>query len=92
MGKSHHTFRSSDLVHTTESLRTAKLSAGQTEADVESHDSLLEPYRAENARLVRENNELHLELLRVKEEKDRVARGEQVSFSSICSLSCSEKL
>lgn len=65
----------SDLVHTTESLRNAKLSAGKPEADSENHDSLLEPYKAENARLVMENNELHLELLRAKEEKDRAARG-----------------
>lgn len=68
----------SDLVHTTESLRNAKLSAGKPEAGGENHDSLLEPYRAENARLVRENNELHLELLRAKEEKERATRGEQV--------------
>lgn len=65
----------SDLVHTTESLRNAKLSAAKPETDGENHDSLLEPYKAENARLVMENNELHLELLRAKEEKDRAARG-----------------
>lgn len=66
----------SDLVHTTESLRNAKLSAGKPEADGESHDSLLEPYKAENARLVMKNNDLNLELLRAKEEKDRATRGE----------------
>ncbi|XP_068581534.1 centrosomal protein of 135 kDa [Cebidichthys violaceus] len=64
----------SDLVHTTESLRNAKLSAGKTEKDTRNFDALLEPYRAENARVVRENNELHLELLKLKEEKDRVSR------------------
>lgn len=65
----------SDLVHTTESLRNAKLSAGKTEKETRNFDALLEPYRAENARAVRENNELHLELLKLKEEKDRVSRG-----------------
>ncbi|XP_068599752.1 centrosomal protein of 135 kDa [Brachionichthys hirsutus] len=64
----------SDLVHTTESLRNAKLSAGKTEKESRNVDSLLEPYRAENARAVRENNDLHQEVLKLKEEKDRVAR------------------
>nr|XP_046247396.1 centrosomal protein of 135 kDa isoform X1 [Scatophagus argus]XP_046247397.1 centrosomal protein of 135 kDa isoform X1 [Scatophagus argus] len=64
----------SDLVHTTESLRNAKLSAGKTEKESRNFDALLEPYRAENARAVRENNELHQELLKLKEENDRVTR------------------
>uniref|UniRef100_A0A671TVM2 Centrosomal protein 135 n=1 Tax=Sparus aurata TaxID=8175 RepID=A0A671TVM2_SPAAU len=64
----------SDLVHTTESLRNAKLSAGKTEKESRNFDALLEPYRAENARAIRENNELHQELLKLKEEKDRVTR------------------
>lgn len=65
----------SDLIHTTESLRNTKLSAGKTEEETRTFDALLEPYRAENARVVRENNQLHLELLKLKEEKDRVGRG-----------------
>ncbi|KAF6733117.1 Centrosomal protein of 135 kDa [Oryzias melastigma] len=64
----------SDLVHTTESLRNAKLTAGKTQKESRNVDALLEPYRAENARLVRENNELHLDLLKLREEKDRVTR------------------
>ncbi|XP_038136646.1 centrosomal protein of 135 kDa isoform X1 [Cyprinodon tularosa] len=64
----------SDLLHVTESLRTAKLSAGKTEKESRNVDALLEPYRAENARVVRENNDLHLELLKLREEKDRVTR------------------
>ncbi|GCC24717.1 centrosomal protein of 135 kDa isoform X2 [Chiloscyllium punctatum] len=60
----------SDLVHTTESLRNAKLSSGKTEKESKNLDSVLEPYRAENARLVQENNKLHQELLRLKEETD----------------------
>ncbi|XP_029001754.1 centrosomal protein of 135 kDa isoform X2 [Betta splendens] len=64
----------SDLVHTTESLRNAKLSAGKTEKENKNLDAFLEPYKTENGRLVRENNDLHLELLKLKEEKDRVTR------------------
>uniref|UniRef100_A0A1A8CEH2 Centrosomal protein 135 n=1 Tax=Nothobranchius kadleci TaxID=1051664 RepID=A0A1A8CEH2_NOTKA len=64
----------SDLIHTTESLRNAKLSAGKTEKESRNVDALLEPYRTENARVVRENNELHLELLKLREEKDQTTR------------------
>ncbi|CAK6956095.1 LOW QUALITY PROTEIN: centrosomal protein of 135 kDa [Scomber scombrus] len=64
----------SDLVHTTESLRNAKLSAGKIEKESQNFDALLEPYRTDNARLVRENNELHLDFLKLREEKDRVTR------------------
>lgn len=64
----------SDLIHTTESLRNAKLSAGKTEKESRNVDALLEPYKAENARIVRENNELHLGLLKLREEKDRLSR------------------
>ncbi|XP_056414343.1 centrosomal protein of 135 kDa [Hyla sarda] len=61
----------SDLVHTTESLRNTKLNVGKNEKENKNLDALIEPYKAENARLVRENNELHLELLKIKEESDR---------------------
>uniref|UniRef100_A0A8C9V5G9 Centrosomal protein 135 n=1 Tax=Scleropages formosus TaxID=113540 RepID=A0A8C9V5G9_SCLFO len=64
----------SDLVHTTESLRNAKLSLAKTEKESRNVDAVLGPYRTDNARLVRENNELHLDLLKLREEKDRLAR------------------
>ncbi|XP_025942215.1 centrosomal protein of 135 kDa isoform X4 [Apteryx rowi] len=61
----------SDLVHTTESLRSAKLSAGKIEKECSNYDAILEPYKTENAKLTRENNELHLEILKLKEQSDR---------------------
>ncbi|XP_008305394.1 centrosomal protein of 135 kDa isoform X3 [Cynoglossus semilaevis] len=64
----------SDLVHTTESLRSAKLSAGKNEKESQNLDSVLEPYKTENARVIRENNELHLDLMKLKEEKDRLTK------------------
>lgn len=64
----------SDLVHTTESLRNAKLSVGKTEKESKNLDAVLEPYKSENARLVRENNELHLDLLKLKEGSDQQIR------------------
>ncbi|XP_074085489.1 centrosomal protein of 135 kDa isoform X2 [Macrotis lagotis] len=60
----------SDLVHTTESLRKAKLFAGKAEKESANFDYVLEPYKNENARLIRENNELHLDLLRTKEQSE----------------------
>lgn len=72
----------SDLVHTTESLRNAKLSAGKTEKESRNTDVLLEPHRMENARVVRENNQLHLELLKLREDKDRVIRGKDQPTAS----------
>nr|XP_061834127.1 centrosomal protein of 135 kDa-like isoform X1 [Nerophis lumbriciformis]XP_061834128.1 centrosomal protein of 135 kDa-like isoform X1 [Nerophis lumbriciformis] len=64
----------SDLVSTTESLRNAKLSQGKNENECLNCDVLLEPYRADNARLVKENNEVHQELLKVMEEKDHATK------------------
>ncbi|XP_017677485.1 PREDICTED: centrosomal protein of 135 kDa isoform X3 [Lepidothrix coronata] len=61
----------SDLVHTAESLRSAKLSTGKTEKEYSNYDTILEPYKTENAKLTRENNELHLEMLKLKERSDR---------------------
>lgn len=66
---------SSDLVHTTESLRSAKLSAGKTEKECSNLDAILEPYKTENAQLTRENNELHLEILKMKEQSDHHVKG-----------------
>lgn len=65
----------SDLVHTTESLRRAKLSSGKTEKDCSNYDTILEPYKTENTRLTRENNDLHLEILKLKEQSDRHVKG-----------------
>ncbi|KAJ8277097.1 hypothetical protein GJAV_G00071440 [Gymnothorax javanicus] len=72
-----------DLVHTTESLRNAKLSAGKTEKESRNVDAVLEPYRAENARLVRESNQLHLDLLRLKEEKERLYKEQTISIRKL---------
>ncbi|MBZ3883836.1 Centrosomal protein of 135 kDa [Sciurus carolinensis] len=61
----------SDLVHTTESLRQSKLSTVKAEKESANFDFVLEPYKLENARLSRENNELYLELMKQKEYSDQ---------------------
>ncbi|XP_064005376.1 centrosomal protein of 135 kDa isoform X2 [Pogoniulus pusillus] len=73
----------SDLVHTTESLRSAKLSAGKNEKDSSNLDALLEPYQTENAQLTRENNELHLEILKLKEQSERHVKDLKASLRRV---------
>ena len=63
----------SDLIHTTESLKNAKQQISRRNI---SHNGTVngqdfnDTYRSDNAKLVKENNELHLELIRQKEESD----------------------
>ncbi|XP_068259978.1 centrosomal protein of 135 kDa [Nyctibius grandis] len=73
----------SDLVHTTESLRSAKLSAGKSEKECSNYDAILEPYKTENAKLTRENNELHLEILKLKEQSDRHVKDLKASLRRV---------
>lgn len=72
----HLFFNFSDLVHTTESLRKSKLSALKAEKESANFDFILEPYKLENARLIRENNELYLELMKQREQSDQHIKGE----------------
>ncbi|NXL95289.1 CP135 protein, partial [Alectura lathami] len=73
----------SDLVHTTESLRSAKLSAGKIEKECSNYDAVLEPYKTENAKLTRENNELHLEILKLKEQSDHCVKDLKASLRRV---------
>ncbi|XP_042668627.1 centrosomal protein of 135 kDa isoform X4 [Centrocercus urophasianus] len=73
----------SDLVHTTESLRSAKLSAGKIEKECSNYDAIIEPYKTENAKLTRENNELHLEILKLKEQSDCHIKDLKASLRSV---------
>uniref|UniRef100_A0A669P5N8 Centrosomal protein 135 n=1 Tax=Phasianus colchicus TaxID=9054 RepID=A0A669P5N8_PHACC len=73
----------SDLVHTTESLRSAKLSAGKIEKECSNYDAIIEPYKTENAKLTRKNNELHLEMLKLKEQSDHHIKDLKASLRSV---------
>ncbi|NWV40963.1 CP135 protein, partial [Grantiella picta] len=73
----------SDLVHTTESLRGAKLSSAKTEKECTNYDTILEPYKTENARLTRENNDLHLEILKLKELSERHVKDLKASLRRV---------
>ncbi|KAL1789866.1 centrosomal protein of 135 kDa [Sigmodon hispidus] len=61
----------SDLVHTTESLRQCRLSSAKAQKESDNFDFVLEPYKIENTRLSKENNELYLELMKLREYSDQ---------------------
>ena len=48
-----------------------------------SLDAQIEPFRADNAKLVKENNELHLQLLKLREDFDSQIRGSPLFISSL---------
>ena len=64
-----------DLVHTTESLKNAKLDLGKQTTENKDIDSAVEPYKSDNAKLIKENNELHKQAIKTKEENDALIRG-----------------
>ena len=64
-----------DLIHTTESLKNAKLELSKQTTDSTEVCSAVEPYKSDNARLVRENNELHMEIIKMKEQNETTVRG-----------------
>lgn len=59
-----------DLLHTTESLKRAKLQLSKQSEQKGVWEQQVEPYRLDNARLVRENNELHQKVMKLKESTD----------------------
>jgi centrosomal protein CEP135 len=63
-----------DLLHTTESLRQSKLKLSKRQDLEGAWEINVEPYKNENARLVRENNDLHQELLTTREQLDNKLR------------------
>lgn len=73
----------SDLVHTTESLKNLKLQVGRQEKEKTVYEDNVEPYRSDNAKLVKENNELHLQLIKLREETDQVIRDLKTSVRKL---------
>ncbi|RMZ96883.1 hypothetical protein BpHYR1_028812 [Brachionus plicatilis] len=74
-----------DLVHTTESLKKAKLeksknadsmnsslrnSSMSSISNVDMVTPSIQAYKADNGKLIKENNELHLQLIKIKDELD----------------------
>lgn len=80
-------FNFSDLVHTTESLRQSKLSSVKAEKESANFDFVLEPYKVENSRLSRENNELYLELMKLRELSEQNIKGKWKFGNSLNAVS-----
>ena len=64
-----------DLVHTTDSLKNAKLELGKQTTESNDVESAIEPYKSDNAKLVKENNDLHQQLIKQKDESDAILKG-----------------
>ena len=60
-----------DLLHTTDSFKKYKGKTSNIDKAVNYAD-VNETYRADNARLVKENNDIHLDLLKCREEKEKL--------------------
>ena len=69
-----------DLLHTTESLKAAKQQLGKQKEQKVVWEQQAEPYRTDNARLVKENNELHQQLIRQKESSEARIRDLKASL------------
>ncbi|KDR21241.1 centrosomal protein of 135 kDa isoform X2 [Zootermopsis nevadensis] len=61
----------SDLLHTTESLRRYKELAQRSLEECGNLELVSEPYKLDNARLVKECNDLHMKLLHQTEDSDK---------------------
>ncbi|GFO45408.1 centrosomal protein of 135 kda [Plakobranchus ocellatus] len=72
-----------DLIHTTESLKNAKLELSKKTEVVSDVDSAVEPYKSDNAKLIRENNEMHMALIKQKEEADTTVRELKASLRDL---------
>jgi len=59
-----------DLVKTSESFQSLKQNNGELQISLSKSEQRLEPVKKENIRLQKENNELHMEVIRVKEEME----------------------
>lgn len=73
----------SDLVHTTESLKNLKLQSSKHDRSKVTVEDNVEPYRSDNAKLVKENNELHLQLIKLREETDGKIRDLKASVRKL---------
>lgn len=63
-----------DLLHTTESLKNAKTELSHRQVEKSNWDKVIEPYKRDNGRLMKENNNVHLQLIKVKEESELTIR------------------
>ncbi|XP_078481086.1 centrosomal protein of 135 kDa isoform X3 [Ciona intestinalis] len=77
----------SDLLHTTDSLKKTKLGISKHVSSnndtTQMVEDAIEPYRVDNARLVQENNSLHLDLVKTKEELEAASKNLKASIRQL---------
>ena len=76
-----------DLVHTTDSLKKSKLESTRLPSDNGKVDGRVDAYKSDNARLVKENNQLHQNLIRRNEDLNTVSAGWLSSYTILISNS-----
>ncbi len=64
------------------SLRSTKLQSVKSPAEKGNLEAAVEPYRSDNAKLVKENNELHQQLIKVQEELEVSSKGKIRSYTN----------
>ncbi|CAD5116285.1 DgyrCDS5192 [Dimorphilus gyrociliatus] len=72
-----------DLLHTTDSLKQERQSKSNSFKDSNTSgevSEILQPYKSDNAKLVRETNELHKELITVKDQSDKAIKELKAKF------------
>lgn len=72
-----------DLIKTTEGFQSIKVKNSEMLREIENLKNLVEPLRIENTKLLKENNELHFEIIRIKEDKDLNSNKSLVSINKL---------
>ena len=72
-----------DLVRTTEGFQALKKANDQYKALNESEKQLQEPLRRENQRIVQENNQLHMEIIKYKEDAQHIEHKYKLTIQNI---------
>ena len=72
-----------DLIKTTEGFQSLKKINEELKQTVNKSEQMILPLKKENARLVQENNDLHFEMIKIKEESDYNSNKWQTTFNRL---------
>lgn len=72
-----------DLIKTTEGFQSIKKINEELKQSVHKSEQMILPLKKENAKLVQENNDLHFEMIKIKEESDYNSSKWQTTFNRL---------
>ena len=72
-----------DLIKTTEGFQSLKKVNEELKQSVNKSEQMILPLKKENAKLVQENNDLHFEMIKIKEESDYSSAKWQTTFNRL---------